>query len=267
VVAILALIVALSRPRRPDETTAITVEGRDIVLALDVSGSMQLLDDPRDPRTRWDVARDEARRFIANRTYDPIGLVYFGAFAVSRCPITLDKPLLDGIVRDTNIGDINPKGTMLAQALALSVQRLRHSASTNKIVILVTDGEPSENDLSVNEAISMAQKIGVTVYTIGVGSESGGYFVDPIMGMQHVSHSLNTTLLDYIARTTNGHSFRAHNPAEMKSVYDTIDALEASEHDAPEYSQYYEYFMPCIWLALIVLVCEVCMRTYIWIAI
>ncbi len=263
--AICTLLLALARPRQPDPTSKVTVEGRDIVLTLDVSGSMQLFDDLKDTRSRWEVVQQEARRFIAQREHDPIGLVYFGAFAVSRCPITLDTALLDSIVRDTQLGDINPHGTMLSQAVALSVQRLRHAQSTNKVIILLTDGSPSEEDISVEQAISLAQKAGIRVYTIGVGSSNGGYFVDPLAGVQQAKNSMNIDLLNRIARETGGLCFHAHNPEEVRQVYDAIDALEASEHEAPEYAQYYEYFMPCLWVAWVCMILEVLLTTYVWI--
>jgi len=267
ILAFLALLCALARPREPDEQTAITIEGRDIVLALDVSGSMQLFDDPQDPRNRWEVAKEEARRFIAQRTYDPIGLVYFASFAVSRCPITMDRSLLDSIVKDTHLGDINPNGTMLAQAVALGVQRMRHAVGTSKVIILLTDGSPSEEDMSINTALSLAQKAGVKVYTIGVGSDEGGYYVHPLAGVHRVPHAVNFSLLKHIAQETGGVCFQARNPRELQAVYQEIDALEASEHDAPEYTRYYEYFMPCLWAALGLLMGELILTTWIWVAI
>lgn len=263
--AIAALLIALARPREPDPQSLVRIEGRDIVLTLDVSGSMQLFDDLSDTRSRWQVAQDEARRFIARRPHDPIGLVYFGAFALSRCPITLDKPLLDTIVRDTKLGDIDPHGTMLSQAIALSVQRLRHATSQNRIIILLTDGSPSEQDIPVDKAVSLAQKAGIRVYTIGVGAENGGFFVDPLAGVQQVRDTMNHHLLRYIAEQTGGQHFHAHNPQEVRMVYDAIDALEASEHDAPQYTHYYEYFMPFLWCAYICILLELLVTTYIWI--
>jgi len=263
--AIIALICALARPRQPDERSAVRVEGRDMVLALDVSQSMMLFDDRRDPRSRWEVVQSEARRFIAHRPYDPIGLVYFGAFALSRCPITLDTKLLDQIVRDTQLGDINPYATMLGQAIALSIQRLRYSSCHNRLLILLTDGSPSEHDTPIDEVLSMAQKAGIRIYTIGVGSEKGGYFSHPLFGVQQFSDSVDFSLLSYIARQTGGSSFRAENPQEIKQVYDQIDALEATEHDAPEYTRYYEYFIPCLWLAYICCLLEVVLTTFIWV--
>ena len=258
------LLVALARPRIPDENSAVTVEGRDIVLTLDVSGSMQLFDDFTDRRSRWQVAQEEARRFIQHRTYDPIGLVYFGAFALSRCPSTLDKSLLDTIVKDTRIGDINPSGTVLSQAIALAVQRLRYAASENKIIILLTDGYPSENDLSAEHAIALAQKAGIKIYAIGVGSSQGGYFMDPLMGVRQAPGSVDFKLLEHIAQATGGASFRASNPQEVRQVYDRIDMLETSKHDAPMYHRYTELFIPCLWIAFALLCLELGITTFVW---
>ena len=265
VIAITALLCDIARPRQPDEQSVVTIEGRDMVLALDVSGSMTLFDDLRDTRQRWDVVRDEARRFIANRPYDPIGIVYFASFALSRCPITLDKALLDDVIKNTKIGDLNPAGTMLFQSLALSVQRLRNSVSKNKVIILLTDGDPSSNDLSADQAISLAKKAGIVVHTIGVGSNKIAYNLDPFVGLQPVRNGANMQLLEYIAQQTGGKHFHAGNPQELREVYDAIDALEATEHDAPEYHRYYEYFMPCLWIALLSLLAELLITTWIWV--
>ena len=159
---LLALICA--RPQLVDSRTEVTVEGIDIVLALDLSGSMAMRDFENDPRTRIDIAKDEALEFIKKRPHDAIGLVIFGNDALSRCPITHDKKLLEETVKELHIGMIDYEGTLLATALVTAASRLKHSKAKSKVIILLTDGNPSENDINPETAIQVAQKMGIKIY-------------------------------------------------------------------------------------------------------
>lgn len=255
-ICLTALVCAVARVRMPDERSRIPVEGNDIVLTLDVSGSMQLFDDVQDPRTRFTVMQQEALRFIDKRIDDPIGVVMFATCAVSRCPITLDKDLLHQLIADTQLGDINPKGTVIGQALMLALKRLQHAPSKNKMIILLTDGSPSPHDISVDPALTLAKKWGIKIYTVAIGAEDGGYLRDPLFGLQQVPDSINVRLLQHIAYETGGACFRAQSPHDMRKIYDTIDTLEKTEHDAPLYNQYYEFFILFLWIALCALVGE-----------
>ena len=155
---LVALCCALARFQTPDERSKIPVQGVDIMLVLDASQSMIIFDDPQDRRTRWDVARDEALRFIDKRENDPIGLVLFAGVALSRCPLTLDKGILKEILHETTTATIAVPGTVLSRAILTAANRLKKSTAKNKIMIVLTDGEPTGNDTRPELSIDLAKK-------------------------------------------------------------------------------------------------------------
>jgi Ca-activated chloride channel family protein len=179
VMCLLLLAFLLAKPQLADTSSKVHGEGIDIIVVLDVSGSMLFFDDPRNPKARIDIAKEEALRFVDKRTSDPIGLVIFGREAVSRCPLTLDKHILKDIISHLQIGVIREDGTVLAKGMMVAASRLKNSKSKSKIMILLTDGEPSPEDSSPDQAIDMAEKMGIKVYTIGIGDTNGGYFAHP----------------------------------------------------------------------------------------
>lgn len=260
------LLLALSRPRIPDDKSKIPVKGIDIALVLDVSGSMQLFDDPKDPRSRIEVAKKEALKFIEKRENDPIALVVFGKMAVSRCPLTLDKNILKEIVKDTNIGIINPDGTVISQAILMAANRLKNSNSKSKIMIVLTDGEPSPEDVKPEISIDMAKKLGIKIYTIGVGSEQGGFVRHPYYGIMKAKSILNIRLLEKFANETGGQFFLAQSPSDMEKIYNAIDKLERSEHETPLFANYFEYFMPFLLLVLLFLLSEIVLSSTLWLS-
>jgi len=263
---LLLLCFLVARPQWVDKNSTIHGEGRDIVLALDVSGSMELFDDERDRRSRIQVAKEEAISFIDKRTDDPIGVVIFARDALSRCPITLDKAMLKSIVGQLSIGFINEQGTSLGTGLATAVNRLRKSKSKSKIIILLTDGEPTpETDrISPETAIDLAKQFGIKVYTIGIGSEQGGIVKHPFYGYQRVQARINVPLLKEIASNTGGQFFRANNPSSMKQIYSTIDALEKTEYTTTLFQNSYEAFIPFMIVLLLLVFLELFCKLFLW---
>lgn len=260
VCALILILLATAQVRHIDEQSKIEVQGSDIMLVLDASGSMQLFDDLKDPRSRFEVAKKEVLNFINRRPSDPIGLVIFGATAVSRCPVTLDKRLLHDLVSELALGDINHGSTVLGVALAMAVSRLRHSTATSKIVILLTDGAPTDDDVPVEPAIELAKKYGVKVYTIGVGGADGGYAHMPLYGLMRCETPLNIKLLNTIAQETGGAFFHAEKPDDIRRVYEIIDSLEKTSYDVPLYSRYNDLFVPLLVVALLLLAFEIILR-------
>jgi len=261
---ILALLIG--KPQSVDSRSQIKVEGIDIVLALDVSGSMQHQDDQEDGRSRVEIAKDEAIRFIEKRDNDAIGLVVFAHDAVSRVPLTLDKSLLKNTVKDLQIGVINPDGTFLFTGIVTAANRLKHSKSSSKIMILLTDGEPSEGDTNPRQALDVAKKLGIKIYTIGIGSDQEEFMMHPLYGMIPKPR-VNTELLEKIAQETGGQSFLAKDSEDMRRVYDTIDALEKTELEAPIFSKYYDIFMPFVWFIIYLVLLELVVSSLLWFSI
>ena len=262
---LLALLVLLmAKPQLIDVSSQIEVEGIDIMIVLDVSGSMQCFDDLQDRRMRIEVAKQEAINFIETRKNDPIGLVLFANDALSRCPITLDKVLLKEIIEDTDIGVINPDGTVLALGIATAVNRLKQSQAKSKIMIVLTDGTPTPNDIPWQDAVAAAQKFGIKIYTIGIGNERGAYANLGVWGVQQVDINLNKTLLQQIADATGGTFFEAKKPADLKKIYTVIDNLEKTEYQSTIFNNYYDIFMPFLGAIFLVLSIELVCASYMW---
>jgi len=260
---LLGLIFLIARPRWVDENSKVNVEGVDIVIAIDASESMQVFDDPKYGLSRIDVAKEEAIKFIEKRTDDPIGIVVFGQEAISLCPLTMDKVMLKNMVGEIEIGMINPHGTWLGTGLATAVNRLRKSTAKSKVIILLTDGEPTPPEkIDPEIAMGMAQKFGIKVYTIGIGNENGGFFKHPVFGWTRVEFRINVSLLKKIAESTGGLFFRANNPRELKGIYSKIDALEKTKYETTVYHNYYEAFATYIWIILLLLGLEFSLRFF-----
>ncbi len=261
ILALLAFFCA--KPQLVDSRSKIQVQGVDIVLVLDASGSMQFKDYDDQHRSRFDVAKDEAIRFVEKRDHDAIGLVIFGNDALSRCPITHDKKIVKNMISELKLGDIDPDGTKLATAMVTAINRLKRSKAKSKIMILLTDGEPSEGDMDPSAAITIAHKLGIKVYTVGIGSEEPEVFMHPFYGMVR-KPSVNKKLLDTIAQGTGGKSFMAHNAQDMRAIYDTIDALEKTEYETPIFSRYYDLFGYGVAAVLVLIFAELFLSTFVW---
>ena len=261
------MVLLLGKPQWVDSKSKMNVEGIDIILALDMSGSMCLMDDLSDTRSRLEVAKQEALNFVDQRKNDAIGLVLFGRYAIARCPLTLDKSIVKEIISDLEIGQPSQdmqQATMLSQGLATAVRRLQSSKSKSKIILLLTDGAPSPGDLNPADAIQVAKDLGVKVYTIGIGGEQGGFINDSIFGLQQSSTPLNKSLLEKIAQETGGQFFEAKKPKDLKQIYQTIDKLEKQSYETAVYQKFHDYFIPIVWLIMALIFSELLMATWVW---
>ena len=164
---LIVLAILIAKPQIVDSRSNVQVDGIDIVLVLDASGSMELTDLENDQRSRFEIAKEEAIGFAQKRDNDGIGLVIFAHDAISRCPITSDKRIICNMIRESKNRDINSDTTLLATAMITAANRLKHSRSKSKVMILLTDGEPSPHDTNPDTAIEIAKKLGIKVYTIG----------------------------------------------------------------------------------------------------
>ncbi|MBU1007823.1 VWA domain-containing protein [Candidatus Dependentiae bacterium] len=263
---LLFLIVLIARPQWTDARSKITVDGVDIMLALDVSGSMQLFDDLQDRRQRIAIAKKEAINFVKKRPEDQIGIVIFGAEAIARCPLTLDKEILIKIIDNTNLGIISPSGTSLATGLATTITKLKNSKAKNKIIILLTDGQPTPEteSVSIETALELAKKFQTKIYTVAIGNKRGGYGQNSFGFVQQIPDSVNELLLQNIAQQTGGKFFRANNPKEMRAIYNTINKLEKTQYETSLFSRHYEAFASFIWFFLFLLCFELLFRLFIW---
>ncbi len=259
--ALVALIIA--RPQQRDTVSTIRTDGIDIILALDISDSMNMVDDPaNDSRKRIDIAKAEALTFIKNRNNDAVGLVLFAGYALSRCPLTLDKKIVQEIIEQTQIGLLDARATYLATGLITAANRMRGSNARSKIIILLTDGSPSEGDEDPLVAIEIARQLGIKVYTIAVGAD---HKIPCWNGraVEYVS-TYNKELLEHIAQQTGGAFFEASNSAQMRSIYQKIDALEKTEHQMELSCTVTDVFEPLVYAALVLLMCITVLSATVW---
>lgn len=266
-ISLLLMMLLIAKPEYVDSKSKITVEGVDIVLDLDVSESMKCFDDVHDRRSRWEVAKSEALRFVDKRENDAVGLVIFGRYAIARCPLTHDKRVLKSIIENLEIGMPSydmAHGTMLAQSIITSARRLQKSKAKSKVIVLLTDGTPTPGDLPIQDAIDIAKKMNIKIYTIGVGGDQGGYIQDPVFGIQAIGVPLNKQLLQNIALETGGKFFEAKKPKDLKLIYDKIDQLEKVSYETEVYNKYHDYFLPFLWWTIALILCELSMATFCW---
>jgi Ca-activated chloride channel family protein len=254
--AMAALIVALARPAMYSSIELTEGEGIDIVLCLDVSGSMLARDFTPD---RLQASVNVARNFINNRQGDRIGLVIFAGQSLSLCPLTTDRKVVIQQLNTIEYGSL-ADGTAIGSGLASSVDRLRTDTAKSKVVILLTDGENTGGLIDPPTAKELAKTYGIRVYTIGVGTI--GYAPMPYKTptgttvMQQEKVSIDEPLLTEIANETGGHYFRATDTKTLDSVYASIDMLEKSKVETTIFEKRTEAFFPWVMAAIILLLLE-----------
>lgn len=230
--AIALAIVALARPQWGHSVENVSSLGVDIVVAMDLSGSMRCMDEP--PRDRLSVARESLVRFVEGRPGDRLGLVAFASVAGLRCPLTLDHEMLLDAIRGLDFAPDDQSGTAIGMGLASAVQRLRSSKAKSRIAVLLTDGINNQGQIGPEAAAAAAKALGIRVYTIGVGSRGEVRCnVDTPFGRRLVwqRQELDERLLRSIAEDTGGLYFRATDPEGLEQAFRRIDALEKTEFE------------------------------------
>ncbi len=257
ILAIAFFVIAFARPQAGTENREVSAETVDIMLALDVSGSMKAEDFK--PHNRLYVAKEEIKTFVNKRTSDRIGLVVFSASSFTQCPLTLDYGVLLNFLDQVKFGMIKD-GTAIGMALANSINRLRESHSKSKVIILLTDGVNNAGQIDPLTAATIAKTMGVKIYTIGVGKPGNAMYPvdDPIFGKRYVylPNEIDEEALREIAQKTGGKYFRAKSKEELEDIYDEIDQLEKTEIKVSEYIQYRELFVIFVYLGLAFLIFE-----------
>lgn len=252
IVAICLLIIALARPQSSTNWEESTTEGIDIVLSMDISGSM-LAEDLKP--NRLEASKNVAVDFISKRVNDRIGLVIFSGESFTQCPLTTDHNVLINLFKDVKSGMVED-GTAIGMGLATAVNRLKDSDAISKIIILLTDGVNNKGVVAPFTAAEIAKQFGIRVYTIGVGTE--GYAPYPFQtpfGVQYqdVEVQIDEETLQNIATVTDGKYFRATNNSKLKEIYKDIDKLEKSKIEVTEFHKRSEEFSNFAIPALIIL--------------
>lgn len=258
--AIALLIIALARPQSTNRWENVNTLGIDIMLAIDISGSMLARDFRPD---RLEAAKDVAVEFISGRSNDRIGLVVFSGESFTQCPLTSDHAVLINLFREIESGMIED-GTAIGVGLANSVKRLKDSKAISKVVILLTDGVNNQGAIDPITAAELAQAFGIRVYTVGVGTQGEApYPTVDFFGRtvyRNMPVEIDEETLTKIANITGGKYFRATNNNKLKEIYIEIDQLERSKVDVKQFSRKEERFMLLVWLALACVITELVLK-------
>jgi Ca-activated chloride channel family protein len=256
--ALALLIVALARPRLENQKQTMYAEGIDIILVIDLSGSM--LAEDFEPKNRIEAAKDVAIDFINKRISDRIGLVVFAGQSFTQCPLTLDYNLVKSLIARLKAGLLDEDGTAIGVAIATAANRLKDSTAKTKLIILLTDGQNNAGEIEPVTAAELAAALGIKIYTVGAGTQ--GYanypFEDPLFGKRYmrVKVDVDDAMLTRIAEITGGKYFRATDYESLRKVYKEIDALEKTKVEVETYVEYKEEFAQFLAPALLCLALE-----------
>lgn len=258
------IVIVMARPQTHNSWKTRTIEGIDIMLAMDVSTSM-LAEDLKP--NRIEAAKQVAAEFISGRPDDNIGLTIFAGEAFTQCPMTTDHSslinLLQNVRTDIAARGLIHDGTAIGMGLANAVSRLKSSKAKSKVVILLTDGSNNMGDISPMTAAEIAKSLGIRVYTIGVGTNGTARYPYPVGGsIQYINLpvEIDTKTLNDIASTTEGDFYRATNTSELHKIYKEIDKLEKSKLNVTKFSKRYEAYQPFAIAAAIALLLEILLR-------
>ena len=262
--AFVLIVMAMARPQTHNAWDEKTVEGIDIMLAMDVSTSM--LAEDLAPN-RIEAAKQVAAEFVTDRPNDNIGLTIFDGVALKQCSMTTDHASLLNLLRavrtDIAAHGLISDGTAIGMGLANAVSRLKASKAKSRVVILLTDGSNNMGDISPMTAAQIAKSMGIRVYTIGVGTNKVARYPMPVAGgVQYVNIpvEIDTKTLRNIAAMSDGHFYRATNTKELRRIYKDIDQLEKSRLNVKKFTKRYEAYQPFALAALLMLALEVLLR-------
>ncbi|MBR2235601.1 MAG: VWA domain-containing protein [Prevotella sp.] len=267
IVAFTLLVLAMARPQMRNSWEEQTIEGIDIMLAIDVSSSM--LSEDIEPN-RIEAAKKVAAEFISDRSNDNIGLTVFAGEAFTQCPMTIDHSSLLSLLQNSSnyvgSGAIIDM-TAIGMGLTNAVSRLKDSKAKSRVVILLTDGSNNYGEISPLTAADMARSLGIRIYTIGVGADGSAMRPMTIGGtVQHLylPNEIDEETLRKIAQATNGRYYRATNAEELRQIYSDIDKLEKSKLDVQRYSKVHDVYQNLVLAAIIALLLEILLRITIF---
>lgn len=255
--ALTLIVIAMARPQSAEHNSRTTAEGIDIVLAIDISGSMLARDFRPD---RITAAKEVASSFIGDRYGDRIGLVVFAGEAYTQSPLTTDQSSLQtllGRIRSGVIAD----GTAIGNGLATAINRLRESDAKSKVIILLTDGVNNRGEIAPLTAAQIAKELGIKIYTIGVGTEGEAPFPvfdnnGRVVQTVNMKVEIDEPMLRKIASETGGEYFRATDRQTLQAIYDRINEMEKSRVEIAEYTTLHEEYLPYLIAAIVLLVLE-----------
>jgi Ca-activated chloride channel family protein len=259
IISVIMLAIALARPQSSNVTERIDSDGIDIVIGIDVSGSM-LAEDFKP--NRIEAAKAAAGRFVTDRPTDRIGLVIFSGESFTLCPITIDHNVLKEQINSVKSGMLID-GTSIGMGLATAVDRLRYAKGKSKVIILLTDGVNNTGLIDPNTALEIAKAYKVRVYTVGIGTMGEALMPIPTPnGTQNMMMKveIDEPLLKQIATETGGKYYRATNNKTLSDIYSNINKLEKTKVDISSFKHYTELFFPFAAIAVLCLLLEMLLR-------
>jgi Ca-activated chloride channel family protein len=228
----LLLVSAAGRPQFVGEPVNLPITGRDLLLAIDISGSMDIEDMQLHdrPATRLEVVKTVAGDFIQRRVGDRIGLILFGAQPYLQTPLTFDRTTVSTLLGEASVG-LAGKETAIGDAIGLAIKRLQQQKSAKQVLILLTDGANTAGEVSPLQAARLAAQAGLTIYTIGVGADD--YLASSMFGLQRINPAtdLDEATLKTIAQETDGRYFRARDTRTLMAIYQLLNELEPATRD------------------------------------
>lgn len=263
ILALALIILALARPQTVDiDRKTRTTRGIDIVMAIDVSGSMLARDLKPD---RLEALKKVAAEFVKDRSNDRIGIVVYAAESYTKTPVTSDKKIVLEAISNIKYDNVIQDGTGIGMGLATAVNRLKESKAKSKIIILLTDGVNNAGFIEPETAADIAIEYGIKVYTIGIGTNgmaespyafapNGGYI------FKKMPVEIDEKLMKSIAQKTEGRYFRATDNKKLKEIYEEINAMETTEIEEQKFYHYQELFRPLIWIAVLLLFIEIILK-------
>ncbi len=266
IAAFALLVIALARPQDTLEEEKINADGIDIVMVMDISGSM--LAEDFEPN-RLEAAKRVGSQFIQNRKFDRIGLVVYAGESFTQCPITTDYNVLQKMMEEVQHAGLTQilDGTAIGMGLATGVNRLKDSETKSKIIVLMTDGVNTAGTIDPITAAEMASQFGIKVYTIGVGTRGMAPYPvrrGPFVTRQNMEVQIDEELLKEIAQKTDGQYYRAVDEKSLVNIYQEIDRLEKTEVEVTAIKRYTEKFHQFALLAAILMLGEILLRNTIF---
>ena len=265
--ALSALIIAMARPRKVDISSQTkSTKGIDIVMAIDVSGSMLAKD--LKPN-RMEALKEVASNFVNARPNDRIGIVVYAAEAYTKTPVTSDKAIVADAIKSIKYDNVLQDGTGIGVGLTTAVNRLKDSKAKSKVIILMTDGVNNAGFIEPETASQIAKEYGIKVYTIGIGTNGNAMFpyaYAPNGGFlfRMMPVEIDVDLLKTIARNTGGKYFRASSNSKLENIYNEINKLETTEIQELKFYDYDEQYRVFVWIAGILVLLEVALRNTVY---
>lgn len=254
------IIVVLARPQSSNRWEQVTTEGIDIVLCMDVSGSMRAMDFKPN---RLEASKSVGIEFVNARQDDRFALVVFAGESFTQCPLTTDRAVVTNFLKEIDFGVIED-GTAIGMGLATAVNRIKESNARSKVVILLTDGVNNRGDIGPVTAAEIAAGFGIRVYTIGVGTHGNAPVpLQDVYGRtvtRNMPVEIDEEVLKKIAETTDGTYFRATDNNKLREIYQEIDQMEKTRLDVKQFSRKKEEYFPFLLAAMILLLAEILLR-------